>query len=78
MLINVENMSVMQLAWDNAKVAHNWHGKGKKAEYLAGSMKLAWGYRSLRNELVLRLSVAALVTFSVALVAGAAVAALAV
>ena len=63
-------MNTMQLAWDNAKVAYKWHGKGKPSEYIGGALSLAHSGVSLRRELYKRLAVASLAVFSVSFALG--------
>lgn len=46
-------MNTMQLAWNNAKWAHKWHGKGNKQEYLAGSLKLAHKGVSIKHRILM-------------------------
>lgn len=44
--------NTMKLAWSNASIAHKYHGKGSKAEYLSGSMKLAHQGVNLKHDLM--------------------------
>lgn len=52
------NKNTMSLAWSNAKWAHMWHNKGTKAQYFAGSLKLAHKGISIRTTILSGLVVA--------------------
>lgn len=68
------NNSTMATAWTNAATAQQWHGKGSKAQYLSGSLKLAHKGVNLKKRLNTLIAVAVPVAFVVGGMVGSLVA----
>lgn len=69
MLTN-KTQSTMSLAWSNAKWAQAWHGKGTKAQYLAGSLKLAHKSVSIKRTILAGTALACVASLSLGLSLG--------
>lgn len=64
-------MNTMQLAWQNAQAAKDWHGVGTKREYFAGALRLAHKGHSVRKAIFTKVAIAGLATFTAAVGYGA-------